>query len=301
MATSNIRLIIVSGISGSGTSTALRALEDIGFFSVNNLPDALLDGFVQELLKQAEQCTGQQKRAFGLLVDCRDQDTVGRIQKARAKLSDAGVQVELLFLECSDEVVASRFRQTRRPHPLIGNSTGANSDIRTVAEALEKERICLADLRRDADRILDTSTLSPHDLRRIVEQFAECENLQVEVTLLTFGFKYGVPQDIDLMVDVRFLPNPYFVEELKEKTGLCSQVSKYVFAGTDSEEFIGRYFSLLEFLLPRYEAEGKRYLTIAVGCTGGKHRSVAVAKRLAEMFKEQGKLVSLCHRDIERA
>ena len=301
MATNNIRLIIVSGISGSGTSTALRALEDIGFFSVNNLPDALLDGFVDELLKQAQECSGQQKRAFGLLVDCRDQDAVGRIQKARAKLNKAGVQVELLFLECSDEVVASRFRQTRRPHTLIGDTTGVNSNIRTVAEALDRERLCLADLRRDADRILDTSALSPHDLRRLVEQFAQCDNLQVEITLLTFGFKYGVPQDIDLMVDVRFLPNPYFVEELKAKTGLCAEVSQYVFAQTDSQEFIGRYFSLLEFLLPRYEAEGKRYLTIAVGCTGGKHRSVAVSMRLAEMFKEQGKTVSLCHRDIDRA
>lgn len=306
MATNNIRLIIVSGISGSGTSTALRALEDIGFFSVNNLPDALLDSFVEELLLQSKKTSEQQHRCYALVVDCRDQAAVERILNARSVLVDAGILVELLFLDCQDEVVASRFRQTRRPHPLICSGLGSNAakvggaSIKTVAEALERERLLLADLRLAADRIVDTSMLTPHELRRVAERFAEHRQLHVEVAVLSFGFKYGVPQDIDLLVDVRFLPNPYFDEELRDKTGLDAKVRDRVFSVPDAQEFVDRYFSLLEFLLSRYEKEGKRYLTLAVGCTGGKHRSVAVGQRFVEQFAEQGREVLLRHRDIER-
>ncbi len=301
-----IELVIVSGISGSGKSTALNAYEDVGFFCLDNLPAPLVEHFVNLLISElssaqkettsdAENPPSDRRNRYALLVDCRDAVSVELIRRAMVRLSDAGVTVSLLFLECQEEVVATRFRQTRRPHPMLQGS----SIVKTIAEALERERELLADLRVAADRIIDTSNYSPHELRRRIEDDARHTN-SLKLHILSFGFKYGVPHDIDLLIDVRFLPNPHFVEELRPLRGVDKKIQDYVFTGSDADEFLSKYMALLEFLIPKYQEEGKRYLTLAIGCTGGKHRSVALGERFSEILQSKKLDISLTHRDIER-
>jgi len=239
-----------------------------------------------------------QSSDFALLVDCRVGNAFPHIGAAIDQLRAAGVSVSLLFLDCQDEVVVRRFRETRRPHPL--HISEAGSFLQTIAEALVKERELLADFRDSADRVIDTSTLTPHQLRAVIEDF--CGQRQTLRTIITsFGFKYGSPTDVDLLIDVRFLPNPYFVEDLRPLTGKDQSVSDYVFETEDAKEFFRRYLSLLEFLIPRYQKEGKRYLTIGVGCTGGRHRSVAVSLALKEELKQRGIAAQVKHRDLAKA
>ncbi len=296
------QLVIITGISGSGKSTALNAFEDIGFFCVENLPSPLIANFVNFLKDLPEQWKGAGRKAagktswrFALLVDCRDEESFPHLQGAMETLRTRGVEVRLLFLECQDEVVVRRFRETRRPHPLML----LEPSLTSVEDAIKRERELLSELRDVADRVIDSTAFSPHDLRRAVEVLFEHETA-LEIAVTSFGFKYGVPHDADVVMDVRFLPNPHFVSELQPLTGNDEKVAEFVFKNGDAQEFLERYLAILGFLVPRYKNEGKRYLVIAVGCTGGKHRSVALANTLAASLQNQGLRTTVRHRDIGR-
>lgn len=300
------KLVIISGISGSGKSVALNAFEDLGYFCVDNLPPPLVTHFADLLCQRSSPGTKivekewlssehQQAAEFALLVDCRGEKSFPYIWAAVEKLSTFGVEVSLLFFDCQDEVVIRRYRETRRPHPLILSGSSPT----TIAEALAEERALLSAFRENAARVIDTTHCSPHDLRRVIEEYCE-EKTSLQVNLMSFGFKHGVPYDADLVMDVRFLPNPHFVAELRALTGENQEVFDYVMQSEETSEFLDKYINLIEFLLPRYAHEGKRYLTIGVGCTGGHHRSVAIVRKLEELFKADKIRVSVRHRDILR-
>lgn len=321
-------LIIITGVSGSGKSLALKALEDMGFFCVDNLPAALITPFVDFLANLPQddalpemgdrtqerpagytpQCSTGEAGAgnissakFALLIDCRDRSAFPIVREAITKLRHLGTEVSILFLECQVEVIVRRFQESRRPHPLLISGLSLVSEIhcQSIPDALAAERELLAEFRAAANRIIDTTRLTPHSLREFIEEYLGYSR-NLEVVLLSFGFKYGVPQDIDLLVDVRFLPNPHFVPELHDLTGLHRQVEDYVCQSPDAAAFLRHYGSLLQFLIPRYKREGKRYLTIGVGCTGGKHRSVAIAQKLASNIENLGVQMTVRHRDVER-
>lgn len=283
------RLVILSGVSGAGKSTALKAFEDMGFFCVDNLPAQLIPDFSKFLL-DAPKPSAQ----YALLVDCRGENFLPLVVRAVDSLKAAGVEVKLFYLDCQDEVAIRRYRETRRPHPLL---VGNRPTVGTIAEAIEQEREILAPFRQIAQTTIDTTGYSPHDLRRVLEG-ALAHTRHLEIVLTSFGFKNALPLDSDLVIDVRFLPNPYFVQELTELTGLDPKVKEYVLSNQVTQDFLERYTKLLEFLVPHYEKEGKRYLTIAVGCTGGKHRSVVITECLAENLKKFGYQSTIRHRDI---
>lgn len=287
------KLIVVSGVAGSGRSSALDALEDLGFFAVENLPGPLIEGFVAFLGDvPAGFRRSPEGDTFALLVDCREADSVRDVLKAMARIRAEGTDVQLLFLDCRDDILVRRFQETRRPHPfLMGKLTGS------VTEAIEEERSVIADFRREATRVMDTSSFTPHQLREEVADFVGAKS-DLAVTLMSFGFKYGPPKDADLVLDVRFLPNPHFVPNLRDHTGIEPEVREYVLGAADSLEFLERSRELIRFLLPRYKKEGKRYLTIAIGCTGGKHRSVVLAEVLGETLVWDKMVVR--HRDKDR-
>ncbi|MCL4140282.1 UNVERIFIED_CONTAM: hypothetical protein GTU68_061628 [Idotea baltica] len=281
-----MRLLIVSGVSGSGKSTALNALEDIGYYCLDKLPSDLISRFL-ELLQF------ERSERYALLVDCRDFTSVALVREAIPELKKLKIDTEILFLEANEETVKTRFRQTRRPHPMVSGS----ASTKTIGEALETERRLLADLRSAADFVVDTSNMSPHDLRRELEAHDSHQRV-MRVSVESFGFKYSTPNDADLVLDVRFLPNPHYVAELRPQTGKDKAVADYVFSHQDAHEILQRYRELLSFLLPRYRAEGKRYLKIGIGCTGGKHRSVALTEALAKALSEDCPNVVVRHRDI---
>lgn len=295
------KLVILSGVSGSGKSTALSAFEDLGYFCVDNLPGPIIHHYVDFLLQlpadwQAHFATTEgAERDFALLVDCRDTQSVTEVVRALDRLRGANVCVSLIYFDCRDDVVLRRFQETRRPHPLLVRSERGPS----IGDALAREREVLAPFRDVASFVIDTSSYSPHELRARVQQFLG-EQKPLEVTFSSFGFKYGPPKDADLIVDVRFLPNPHFVVGLREKTGLESEVRDYVLNSSDAQEFIDRYQQLLTFLLPRYAKEGKRYLNVAIGCTGGRHRSVAIAEEFAKRIRGAEFTLSVRHRDKDR-
>ncbi|OVE79985.1 RNase adaptor protein RapZ, partial [bacterium J17] len=239
--------------------------------------------------------SGRADGRYALMVDCRDERSVNDIRRAMSRLKEAGIPVSVVFFDCQDEVAIRRFRETRRPHPLLV----AGASVGTISDALAKERELLSELRNVADLVIDTTALSPHDLRRLIEEETSYRrNLQIVIE--SFGFKYGVSHNVDLVADVRFLPNPHFVSDLQPKTGKDAGVVDYVFSNGDAEEFVNRYYSLLSFLIPKFEKEGKHYLTIGIGCTGGKHRSVAISRKLQELLKRDGINVTIRHRDIKR-
>lgn len=297
------RLVIISGVSGSGKSTALKAFDDIGYFCVDNLPAPLISHFV-DYLESLPQVGGGAEAAvphnFALLLHTpRDRNFFPLIQTAVQRLRQAGTEVILLFFDCQEDVVVRRFQETRRPHPLTPMA-GAGLGLR---EALALEKELLVDFREAADRIIDTSAYTPHDLRRAVETFFSAEGAEksrLELTLMSFGFKYGIPVHSDIVLDVRFLPNPHFVPHLKPLTGHDAGVSEYVFKSDDAHQFLARISAMLQFLIPRYIQEGKRYLTVSLGCTGGRHRSVAIAQRLAESLGDLDVSLVVRHRDLER-
>jgi UPF0042 nucleotide-binding protein len=280
-----LHIVVVTGMSGAGRSTALRVLEDLGYFCVDNIPPALIAQLIELLADQ------QELRLVAAGVDVR----TGRFLEGAGNMLDSlaksGHQVELIFLESQDDELVRRFSETRRSHPL---APGGN-----IVEAIRRERERLAPLRARAGFIIDTSGMSVHDLRRmLVDYIARGSRRSRMVTrIVSFGFKYGLPVDADLVFDLRYLPNPHFVRELKRRTGLESDVAEFVLKTPEGEELLHDLSALFHKLLPRYEREGKSYLTIAVGCTGGRHRSVAMAEALAAALSDAGD-VRVEHRDL---
>lgn len=285
-----MKLVIVTGMSGAGKTVALKMLEDLGFYCVDNMPVQLMEKFV-DLLRE----NPGEPENVALGVDSRSGDELPQLQEVLDRWKMRKIPCQILFLDASDEVLIKRYKETRRNHPLAGNGR--------LDRGIAREREKIAFLKRQADYILDTSSLLTRELReelaRIFSGGQPYENLFV--TVLSFGFKYGIPVDADLVFDVRFLPNPYYVEELKYRTGEEKQVQEYVMQGGTCEIFLEKLFDLMEFLIPNYIKEGKNQLVIAVGCTGGKHRSVTVAGALYEKLKEKKELgVKLEHRDIDK-
>jgi RNase adapter protein RapZ len=285
-----LNLVIVSGLSGSGKSHALKAFEDAGYFCIDNLPPALIPTFVELCNQQGGEISN-----VALGVDVRERvffaDLVGTLERVRA----LGYAIRLLFLEARDEVLVRRFSESRRPHPLLPHLP--------VLEGVRFEKERVAELRRHADRIIDTSDLTVHELRDVLtKEFSRGPaTRRLTVTLLTFGYKFGVPYDIDLLFDVRFLKNPFFVPDLKPLPGDDPRVRAFVLSDPDAIDLLVQLESMLKFLIPLYEREQRSYLTIAIGCTGGRHRSVAIAGRLRESLGAIGHEVILKHRDLQKA
>jgi len=283
-----IDIIIVSGLSGSGKSTALHTLEDLGFYCVDNLPILLLPMFVE----LCQSSSFDISRA-ALVMDVRERNFLKDFQPTLEKLRAAHHAPKLIFMECSDAVLVQRFSETRRHHPL--------SEGGMVLDGIKRERLMLKDIKELADHIVDTTEWNVHELKSIFEkQFQDISRRTMTLTFLTFGFKYGVPHESDIVIDVRFLPNPHFIAELKPCTGNDEQVARYVFSRSESLEFMEKLKDFLSFQLPLFEREGKSYLTVAIGCTGGRHRSVAVANSLKDFFQIHRPGVTVQHRDIER-
>lgn len=284
-----LKLVVISGLSGSGKSHALKCFEDAGYFCIDNLPPALLPTFVELCHQQ-----GGEIKNVGLGIDVRERvffsDLVGILDRVKT----LGHAVELLFFEAREEVLVRRFSESRRPHPLLPHLP--------VLEGVRFEKERLADLRRHADRIIDTSDLTVHELRELLaRQFRQdSAPRRLTISLLTFGYKYGVPYDIDLLFDVRFLRNPFFVPDLKSLTGEDPRVRNYVLGDPDAIAFINQLENLFKFLIPLFERERRSYLNVAIGCTGGRHRSVAIAGRLQESFAAVGYQVTVSHRDCHK-
>jgi UPF0042 nucleotide-binding protein len=280
------RLVVVTGLSGSGRSATLKAFEDMGFNCVDNLPLELLSAFV-EFARGSD-------RAFRSVIgiDIREKGFPERFPALYEELKSRGIRIEMLFLDASDQTIVRRFSETRRSHPLARGATALLDGIRS-------ERTALAEVRKLADRIIDTTDYTVHDLRQTIERqyAAEDTGRPMVITLLTFGYKFGIPYDLDLLFDLRFLPNPHFVPELRPLTGEDPSVREYVMAQPDSAEFLARLQEFIEYLLPRYRREGKSYLTIGFGCTGGRHRSVAVSLMIAAFLRKSGYDVIIKHRD----
>lgn len=284
-----MKLVIVTGMSGAGKTIALKMLEDIGFYCVDNLPISLVDKFVQ-LVSEG---TSIEKAALGL--DIRSGEELGNLDEILENWRRSNVDVQVLFLDANDAVLIKRYKETRRTHPLAGAGRLENG--------IEKEREKLAFLKREADYIIDTSMLLTRELRKELEkiflQDARYKNMYV--TVLSFGFKYGIPEDADLVFDVRFLPNPYYDEHLRPLTGQVQAVRDYVMRGGTADAFLKKLYDMIDFLLPNYINEGKNQLVIAVGCTGGKHRSVTIARALYEHLEAAGEYgIRIDHRDIDK-
>lgn len=279
-----MRIVVVTGISGSGKSTALRALEDMGFYAIDNLPVALLGKLIALTASSDVQ-------KLALVVDARAQGALDKVPKVLENSSALGHEVTVLFLDSDDASLERRFSETRRRHPLSKDGS--------VLEGIARERALLQPLREIATLVLDTSQMSVHDLKRKVQgELVQSSEPQMDVMVSSFGFKHGIPTHADLVFDVRFLPNPHFVEPLRPLTGLDPEVSRFVLEGEATQGFLERLFPLLEFLLPAYDGEGKAHLNIAIGCTGGQHRSVALAVHIGRFIQERGFRVRIRHRDL---
>jgi len=284
----SLRIIIVTGLSGSGKSKALAALEDLGYFCVDNLPPV----FLPRLAELSSEKKDLRQLAVG--IDVRARGFLDDVNPGIESLRSAGHDVRVLFLDCSDEALLRRFSETRRPHPLARD--------RTVSDGVREERLLMSPLRDSADMIIDTTHFHVHELRReLVDRFGPSapESPRMQTRIVSFGFKYGVPADADIVLDVRFLPNPYFVDELRNLNGRDDAVSEYVSREAAAVEFLKRIESLLQFLIPHYGREGRAYLTLAVGCTGGRHRSVTIAEELSRRLGSDH-TIKVMHRDINR-
>jgi RNase adapter protein RapZ len=281
------RIVVLTGMSGSGKSTAIRALEDAGYFCIDNLPVLLLP----RLTELAE--LGGSATRLALVIDAREGVMLAEAPRVLADLRREGHHVAVLFLDASDDSLQRRFSETRRRHPLAPEGT--------VAEGLTRERGMLHELRLMADQVIETSALTVHELKREVQaRFADEGKGETNLTLVSFGYRYGVPPQADLLFDLRFLPNPYFVPELKGLSGLDPRVSQYVLHADGTGEFLDRVQALCEFLFPRYQREGKAYVTVGLGCTGGKHRSVALAEELVRRLGRGFPRIHAQHRDIDK-
>lgn len=284
-----IEVVVVSGLSGAGKTVALRALEDIGYFCIDNLPVTLIEPFLATVK------TGEGMQRVGIGVDAREKFFLADVYRILSHLKEQ-YSVEVLYLEAEKQVMVRRYKETRRPHPMVAQGGAASID-----EAIAGEMSLLADMREAADKIIDTSNYTPHQLRHlIISTHGDSQALQgLTLSLISFGFKYGVPADIDLLFDVRFLPNPYFIPELKPLKGTDGAVADFVLRRDETREFLSRLTGLLDFLLPHYIKEGRSYLVVGIGCTGGRHRSPAIVEEVAKHIRlRHGLEPQLTHRDI---
>lgn len=280
------RLVLVSGVSGAGKTLALQTLEDIGYFCIDNLPPSMLGALGQRM------AAGER---VAVVVDTRAGEPLEDAEQTALQLRADGLPIEVLFLDCADEVLVRRFKETRRPHPLANREP-------SLPKAIRAERALLAPLKAIADHTLDTTLFKPQDLREAIRALYADAKAQspLRVRIVSFGFKHGVPADADLVFDVRFLRNPHYVPRLKPKPGTHADVRDYVLSDAETQEFLETMRNFLAYLLPRYEREGKAYLTVGIGCTGGRHRSVVLSEVLGQWFTEQGYRATVEHRDLAR-
>jgi len=285
-----LRLIIVTGVSGSGRASAMRVLEDLGFYCVDNLPVALAPNVAMLVAGRDPALKG-----VALGVDSRERLFFPQWPRIFAELDAAGIHPEVIFLDASDDVLARRYSESRRPHPMA--ASGA-----TVAESIRAERVALAEMRERANRVIDTTTLTVHELREVVTAavLGAGTGSGMKVSIVSFGYKYGLPVGMDVVLDVRFIPNPFFVAELRPLTGQDPRVNEYVMAQPESLRFLDEVGRLFDFLIPLYQREGKSYLTIGLGCTGGRHRSPVLARELMKRLERGGFASSVRDNDIAR-
>jgi RNase adapter protein RapZ len=282
-------LVVITGLSGSGKSYVQSTLEDLGFYCTDNLPVALIEPFLQEVAEH------EKATRVGIVVDVRTHDFASIFPNFYLdRLKKLVPHASLIFLEASDEVLARRYSETRRPHPLA-------KDL-PVLEAIQAERAALLEVKSLADLVLDTSQFSVHELKAEIMRRFQIEGQEVStlITIISFGFKYSPPYNLDLLFDVRFLPNPHFVESLRPKIGLDPEIVAFLHAQPEYEAFYARLLDFVSYLVPQYRKEMKSYLTIGIGCTGGRHRSVAIAQRLGDDLETQGYNVEIVHRDCKR-
>jgi RNase adapter protein RapZ len=284
------RIVVISGMAGAGKSTAARALEDLGFFVIDNLPPQLI-----ETLLNLSDTSGGELRRIALVIDAREASFLREFGPTWDRLQRTGHDISLVFLDCTDDVLVRRFKETRRRHPL---DAGLG-----VIDGIARERLLLRELSDRADEVIPTQGMSVHDLKRRIQDRFAAEHGQVGqvLTLMSFGFKHGLPPELDLCFDVRFLPNPYFVEGLRPLTGLDEPVATFVLGQNDAGPFLDKVTDLVSYLLPRYAHEGKAYVTVAIGCTGGRHRSVALAEVLGRRLRAAGQKARVTHRDADKA
>jgi UPF0042 nucleotide-binding protein len=284
------RLIIVTGVSGSGRASAMRVLEDLGFYCVDNLPVALAQNVASLAASRDPALKG-----VALGIDPRERLFFPQWPRIFAELDAAGIHPEIIFLDASDDVLARRYSESRRPHPMAASG-------HTVAESIQHERVALAEMRERANRVIDTTTLTVHELREVVTAavLGAGSGSRMAISIVSFGYKYGLPVGMDLVLDVRFIPNPFFVHELRLLTGLDAAVREYVMAQPEARRFIDEVGSLFDFLMPLYQREGKSYLTVGLGCTGGRHRAPVLARELMEYLKRGGYQANVRDNDIAR-
>ncbi|MEN6488463.1 MAG: RNase adapter RapZ [Smithella sp.] len=285
-----MRVVIITGLSGSGKSTALRALEDIGFFCVDNLPVVLLPKLLDITTKSSPEI-----KQVAMVMDLRERSFLKKYEDIFSRLKEKGYKIEILFLDSSDESLLRRFSVTRRTHPL--------SEKGSIMDGIRLEREKLSSLKEMADQVIDSTSTNVHQLKDIVQRYflPASENKKVIINVISFGYRYGLPADADLVFDVRFLPNPYFVEDLKDFNGQNDAVRDYVLKNEKSETFLQKVLDLMTYLIPLYDREGKVRLNVALGCTGGKHRSVVMADQLGAHFSEMKYIVNVTHRDISKS
>ncbi|MGB5158136.1 RNase adapter RapZ [Desulfobacterium sp. N47] len=285
----NLKIFIITGLSGSGKSTAIAAFEDAGFYCVDNMPVALLTSFLKLPIKSSEEIAG-----LAFVMDLREKDFLTKYKSVFDSIKQNNYYFEIMFLEADEEVLLQRFSQTRRHHPL--------SRGKTLIENIRIEKEQLKDLKTVSDRVINTSRHSVHELKAIISDIAyKSKNTSpMNVHILSFGYKYGIPIDSDLIIDVRFLANPYFKPELRDLDGENQKVENFVLKNRQTKTFLKKYLELLDYLIPLYEKEGKAYLTISIGCTGGRHRSVAIAGNIYKHLEKSGIRISISHRDISR-
>jgi RNase adapter protein RapZ len=286
----NLRVVIITGLSGSGKSTALRALEDIGFFCVDNLPVVLLPKFLAITTLSSPEI-----RQVAMVMDLRERGFLEKYKRIFTRLKEKGYRIEILFLDSTDDSLLHRFSETRRSHPL--------SEKGSVIEGVLLEREKLSSLKEMADQVIDTTSTNVHQLKDIVQRhfLPASGHKKMIVNVISFGYRYGLPADADLVFDVRFLPNPYFVEELKKFNGQNTAVQDFVLSKEESRKFLDKVLDLMNLLIPLYEREGKVRLNVALGCTGGKHRSVVMANQLSSHFSAMKYIVNINHRDITKS
>ncbi len=282
-------IVVITGLSGSGKTTVIKAMEDLGFFCLDNMPIMLLPKFLELRISSSSEIS-----KVAVVIDIRGREFLEATPKMIADLRQQGFSIEVLFLDCDDEILLRRFSETRRIHPLAKE--------RPLRDGIREERRRLAELRALADKVIDTSPFTVHQLKEVVSGYFETPSAhrRLRVFLQSFGFRHGVPANSDVLMDVRFLPNPYFVDGLRDRTGHDPDVATYVLDRKETREFLKRFQDLVGWLLPLYEKEGKSYLTVSIGCTGGYHRSVVIVETLRSFFEGLQYVVSVHHRDVNK-